>query len=58
MLQEARLHAGLDENGLGPRLGPMTVTGALLALTADDGEGLRAAAAARIGDSKIGRAHV
>lgn len=57
MLHEPRLHAGLDENGLGPRLGPMTVTGALLALTADDAAVARAAAAARIGDSKSLCAH-
>ncbi len=47
-----RLRAGLDENGLGPRLGPMTVTGALLALSAPDDVVAKAAAAARIGDSK------
>lgn len=47
-----RLRAGLDENGLGPRLGPMTVTGALLSLAAPDDVVAKAAAAARIGDSK------
>jgi ribonuclease HII len=52
-----RLRAGLDENGLGPRLGPMTVTGALLALTATDDALGRAAAAAGIGDSKSLCAH-
>ena len=52
-----RFRAGLDENGLGPRLGPMTVTGVLLALSAHDDVWSPAAAAAGIGDSKSLCAH-
>ncbi len=45
-------HLGVDENGLGPRLGPLVVTGVLLA-SAEGPEALRAAATrAGIGDSK------
>jgi ribonuclease HII len=52
---------GLDENGLGPRLGPMLVTGAL-ARVSPEGEALLARAprgglAERLGDSKAMVAH-
>ena len=50
------LQVGVDENGLGPRLGPMIVTGALVAV--GDVEAFDAAArAAGIGDSKAVGAH-
>jgi hypothetical protein len=52
-----RFRAGLDENGLGPRLGPMTVTGVLLALSRPDDVWCPAAVAAGIGDSKSLCAH-
>jgi ribonuclease HII len=52
-----RLRAGLDENGLGPRLGPMTVTGSLLSLTTPDDVWTAAATEAGIGDSKALCAH-
>jgi ribonuclease HII len=48
----AGLRVGVDENGLGPRLGPMIVTGALLDVGCDAGEFARAANAVGIGDSK------
>jgi ribonuclease HII len=49
-------HVGVDENGLGPRLGPLIVT-AVLARATDDGAKVigkrpRGALAARLGDSK------
>lgn len=52
-----RFRAGLDENGLGPRLGPMTVTGSLLQLSSPDDEWMPAATRAGIGDSKALCAH-
>jgi ribonuclease HII len=52
-----RYRVGIDENGLGPRLGPMTVTGALVALSATDTAYTAAAAKAGIGDSKSLCAH-
>ena len=49
-------HIGVDENGLGPRLGPMVVTAVLARVTvAGDvvaGSAPRGAMAARLGDSK------
>lgn len=56
-MSDVRYRAGLDENGLGPRLGPMTVTGALLALTAPDARWTPVATAVGIGDSKSLCAH-
>lgn len=47
---------GVDENGLGPRLGPMVVTAVLARVTGDGaqvaGRAPRGALAARLGDSK------
>ncbi len=54
-LQKLRL--GLDENGLGPRLGFMTVTAVALSTPAEDGVFSRAAAEAGIDDSKKLCAH-
>src|SRR5690349_4673316 len=56
-----RFRIGADENGLGPRLGPMVVT-AVLAETTKDGAALvgrraRGALAERLGDSKQLVAH-
>jgi ribonuclease HII len=48
----AGLRVGVDENGLGPRLGPMIVTGALLDVGCDAAAYVRAANAVGIGDSK------
>ena len=45
-------HVGVDENGLGPRLGPMLVTGVLLRSEHGPAALLAAARAAGIGDSK------
>lgn len=45
-------HVGVDENGLGPRLGPMLVTGVLLRSERGPAALLAAARAAGIGDSK------
>lgn len=50
--QPSGLRVGVDENGLGPRLGPMIVTGALVDVTSDWGAFARAAHAVGIGDSK------
>jgi len=52
----AALHVGIDENGLGPRLGPLVVT-SVVARTSGDGHAVVTSApaqrlAARIGDSK------
>jgi hypothetical protein len=56
-----RYRIGADENGLGPRLGPMVVT-AVLARVTGDGEAIasrapRGALAQRLGDSKQHVAH-
>jgi len=62
MSSEARhFHIGADENGLGPRLGPMVIT-AVLARVTPEGErliarGPRGAMAERLGDSKALVAH-
>jgi len=58
---KSQFHIGADENGLGPRLGPMVVT-AVLARVTDEGErlvgrGPRGALAERLGDSKQLVAH-
>ena len=50
--QPAGLRVGVDENGLGPRLGPMIVTGALIDVTTDWDRFVLAARAVGIGDSK------
>ncbi|MEO7330139.1 MAG: hypothetical protein ABI193_16310, partial [Minicystis sp.] len=54
--ESARFRIGADENGLGPRLGPMVVT-AVLARTERGGAALagkkaRGALSERLGDSK------
>ena len=46
------LRLGVDENGLGPRLGPMIVTGALIAVSSDWERFVSAARSVGIGDSK------
>lgn len=51
------LRVGVDENGLGPRLGPMIVTGALVEVTSTWARFVEASAAAGIGDSKQLGAH-
>ena len=56
-----RLRVGVDENGLGPRLGPLIVT-AVIARVTDDGHGIasrrpKGALAKRLGDSKAMIAH-
>lgn len=48
----AGLRVGVDENGLGPRLGPMIVTGALLDVRTTWERFVRAAQAVGVGDSK------
>jgi len=45
-------HLGVDENGLGPQLGPLVVTGVLLASARGPAALQEAATAAGIGDSK------
>lgn len=50
-------HVGVDENGLGPRLGPMVVTGALVALDAPMHEVLAAGVSSLVSDSKALCAH-
>jgi ribonuclease HII len=50
--QPAGPRVGVDENGLGPRLGPMIVTGALIAVSSDWERFTRAARSVGIGDSK------
>jgi ribonuclease HII len=57
MRHTARKLVGIDENGLGPRLGPMTVTGVLLSVTATESAYKSAALVAGIGDSKSLCAH-
>jgi hypothetical protein len=56
-----RFRIGADENGLGPRLGPMIVTAVLARVTPDGdrlvGKKARGALAARLGDSKALIAH-
>ncbi len=51
-VEPAGLRVGVDENGLGPRLGPMIVTGALMEVTADWEHFVIASRAVGIGDSK------
>jgi len=46
------LRLGVDENGLGPRLGPMIVTGALIAVSSGWERFVGAARSVGIGDSK------
>lgn len=48
----AGLRLGVDENGLGPRLGPMIVTGALLSVEASWARFVEASRAIGVGDSK------
>ncbi len=50
--RSAGLRVGVDENGLGPRLGPMIVTGALLDVDTTWERFVRAAQAIGVGDSK------
>jgi ribonuclease HII len=56
-----RFRIGVDENGLGPRLGPLVVT-AVIARVTEDGHGIasrrpKGALAKRLGDSKAMIAH-
>jgi len=56
-----RFRMGIDENGLGPRLGPLVVT-AIVAKVTDEGEVIagrkpRGALAKRLGDSKAMVSH-
>ena len=56
-----RIRIGVDENGLGPRLGPLVVT-AVVARVTEEGHAVasrrpRGALAKRLGDSKAMIAH-
>ena len=61
MTERPRFRIGADENGLGPRLGPMVVTAVMARVTPDGerrvGRSPRGALAERLGDSKAMIAH-
>ena len=61
MTERPRFRIGADENGLGPRLGPMVVTAVMARVTPDGerrvGRKPRGALAERLGDSKALIAH-
>jgi hypothetical protein len=61
MTERARFRIGADENGLGPRLGPMVITAVMARVTPEGerrvGRPPRGALAERLGDSKALIAH-